>query len=239
MCVDNFSTIENRKLLSTLTISRNEISLICSDNVGYGAGINIGIRKFAKDNIKFKVLIVCNCDIEILSIPENAFMREGDCIIAPRILTKKGKNQNPLLKFKPVFLLILFSYAQHTNNWMLFRFLTIILRIYNYSLSHLFFFTDQIYAAHGSFIIIPNQSLNKINELFDNDIFLLCEELVLAEKALSHDIRIVYDEAITIRHYEDASMAHYNTNMLRFELWKKAYAIVYSRYIRSNNNDYA
>ena len=89
----------------------------------------------------------------------------------------------------------------------------------------------EIFAAHGSFVIIKKDVINSIFPLYDENLFLFAEEGVLAKKCQQNDIRTVYDSDIVVNHKEDGSMklADFSIN----DELSKANIYFYENYILS------
>lgn len=228
--VNNFSDKKSLKKIKQICNSK-KVVLLESENIGYGNAINKGID-FVKIHYKFKYLITSNCDIEIKEFEyKEIYKRYYNChyVIAPMIANSNFKMQNPFYRRKNNLIFFLFYLAAKYRNRLIFRFTILISNFgrFNYTSCNI------IYAAHGSFIMIPKEILNsfKNEDLFDPDIFLLCEELVFAEKIRRKGYNIIYDDNIKILHKEQASMGYLSISK-KFEIWSKSYLVFYNKYIK-------
>lgn len=53
---------------------------------------------------------------------------------------------------------------------------------------------SQVYAVHGSFIIFHRDALEKLGRVFDENMFLFCEEMALAEEMRLKGITATYTD---------------------------------------------
>ncbi len=227
LCVDNFSSKETLEKLKNLKNVYN-FDLIENDNTGYGDGNNKGIE-FALQNYDFDFIVISNPDIELINFNIEFLKRytSSPYIIAPKIINLNNKNQNPFYIKKHPSLFYLFNLSQKYNSHYLQLFTIVLSKIYQ-KVDKFFIKNQNIYAPHGSFIILNKKAIKKLHPIFDSKMFLLCEEIVLAEKARKLNIPILYEDRIQIKHFEDASMKTVSLNS--FEIWKKSYKIFYDSY---------
>lgn len=203
----------------------NNADFITVPNKGYGAGNNRGIE-FAISNYEFNFLIISNADITIRNFSNDLLQKNKNCIIAPKILTKSGKNQNPSSPFKPNKFMECLLYRTYKGNhsklviifyaWSRFQ------KIIYYLIQK---FKKEIYSPHGAFIIIPQDILLKLTPIFNEDVFLFYEENHLGKLAQSKGIKTIYTSKIIIDHKEDGSVSLMNIN--NFDLMRDAYIKMY------------
>lgn len=62
----------------------------------------------------------------------------------------------------------------------------------------------EIYAGHGSFIILTRQYFQKCG-IIDYPVFLFCEEIYLGEQCQRHHLKVVYDPTVKVTDAEHAS----------------------------------
>ena len=203
----------------------NNADFITVPNKGYGAGNNRGIE-FAISNFEFKYLIISNADITIRNFSMNLLLRNNDCIIAPKILTKSGKNQNPSSPFKPnkfiEWMLYRVYKGNHSKSVIIFYAWSRLQKIIYYIIQK---FKKEVYSPHGAFVIIPFEVLLKLIPIFNEDVFLFYEENHLGKLAQSKRIKTIYSPDIVIDHKEDGSVSLLDTN--NFDLMKDAYIKLY------------
>ena len=207
----------------------NNADFLNVENKGYGSGNNAGIE-YAINHYKFDFLVVSNADISIENIDENL---ESENIIAPKIVTKDGKNQNPHTPYYFRWLDNL-KYLGFSNNNKKIVYLSIAVN----KLFRLFFllcsklgFASSIYAAHGAFIIIPEVVIKKLHPIFDENMFLFVEEDVLGYKARQNNIQIKYMPSILIKHKEDGSVSEISDKV--YDYIRKSYLHYYKTYVHN------
>lgn len=170
-------------------------------NKGYGAGNNVGCD-YALKNYDFKYLIISNADIKIQML--NVDILSHDRITAPKIITLKGKSQNPYrVVGRKCFDKIQFSGYSNDRKWKIYLVsaLTKIRRV----IFSLFHKRGYIYGAHGAFFIIPKEILQVLHPIYNEKMFLFGEEEHLAKLAQLKNVRIYYDSRISVLHKEDGS----------------------------------
>ena len=192
----------------------NNCVFIDVPNKGYGAGNNRAIE-FAFDAYQFEYLVVCNPDTIIKAFDLQHLKKYNDrcCIYAPKVVCASGKKQNPLMAKENRFADRMIYKGYLNNNKLLLLFgvgLHKIRRIlFNCGINK----GKKIFQAHGSFVIFPIQTLEKLMPVYDENIFLFCEEMDLAFKAKSNGIDTIYVPDIDIHHKEDGSMKLSNLNL--------------------------
>lgn len=196
-------------------------------NKGYSYGNNRGIE-YVKKNYEFEYIIISNPDIVVEKRIANLPDAE---IIAPKIIAASGKNQNPMM-IREVKLADYFIYRGIKNNISLLYYSGIALKkivnkfymLFNKNSKYI-----NIFAAHGSFVIIRKNVIECIQPLYDENMFLFAEEGVLAQKCREEGFCTIYDDGIEINHKEDGCMklADFSINN---EL-KKANIYYYENYV--------
>jgi len=205
---------------------------ISVENKGYGAGNNRGIE-FAINNYKFDHIIVSNPDMIMKEFNYSIIRNKKNCIIGPKIITKSGKNQNPFYFGKKKLARAEHYFMQSYNNMGYYFTVGVnkINKVVNLALMKLKSKNAAIvYAVHGSFIILGFNALIKLYPIFDENIFLFEEEMVLAEKARKANIKSLYCPQIVIHHKEDGSMAFLDRSISEVE--RKTNDYVYNRYFK-------
>lgn len=200
------------------------------ENKGYSYGNNRGIE-FARLHYQFDYIVVANPDIIINQFND---VEQNFDIIAPKIITASGKNQNPMTARKCGAARYFIYRGLKNNNKCLFvcglainKIIRSICTTINRNRKYY-----QIYAAHGSFVMISNNVVRTISPLYDENMFLFAEENVLAYKSNNRGFKTVYYPGIEIRHKEDGSMKISNIS-INNEL-KKSNIYFYERYIKND-----
>ena len=183
------------------------------ENRGYSYGNNKGIIEATK-RYDYKYIIVSNPDIIIKKFPLDYKQLSGD-IIAPKIVTKSGKNQNPILPYD-CLIADMFMYFGYKK-----RFLPLVYLGYaiNKILRNIFLFIVKtntkkplkIYGAHGAFVIFSYNAIKNLGNCpYDDNMFLFEEEFVIAFRAKEKKLSTYYIPSIVIKHMEDGSISKSN-----------------------------
>lgn len=198
------------------------------ENKGYSFGNNRGIE-FANIKYEYDYIIISNPDIVLKQFNDN--MPDAE-VIAPKIVNALGKNQNPMVIKENKFAEYLVYQGLKRDRKLLFIAGIAMGKISNKStlLFNKKHALKNIFIAHGSFVIIRKDVIDKIGMLYDENIFLFAEEGVLAYRTREHGMKTVYDETIVVYHKEDGCMklADFSINK---EL-KKANIYFYENYIQ-------
>lgn len=208
----------------------NDADYLSVPNRGYGAGNNHGCN-YARIHYQFRYLIISNADVAIEKFDIEILKKYENCIVAPKLLTLKGKNQNPSSPFKPRRIGCYLQYQIYKYNFIhvifIFYALSRIMKIIFYLVKPL---KKYIFSAHGAFMIIPYNALCAMYPLFNEDMFLFFEENHVGYLAEKEGIQVVYSDDIVIRHKEDGSVSlEYknlftpmrNSYMKLYEYWNK------------------
>lgn len=195
-------------------------------NKGYGAGNNRGIE-YALDHYSFRFLVVSNADISIEHLSVDYLTKQGDAIIAPKILTLNNKNQNPSSPFAPSCLSLKIWKFIFENDL---RSLSLGMFAWSRLKKILFYLVSpwrkRVFSAHGAFVIFPENVLKKLIPIYNEQMFLFIEEEHLGMLALRMGIKTVYAPEIVIRHKEDGSMKIAGVN--EFEMKKQSFLSYYN-----------
>ena len=177
------------------------------ENKGYGAGNNRGIE-FVSEKYDFDYVIVSNPDITIEKFTSYVNDFKGMDIVAPRIITRNGKNQNPILvtdnKIADYCLYIGYKKKQDMLVLLGFALNKILREIFLKLCKNT---VRRVYGAHGSFVIYSRNAIAKLtSNPYDENIFLFSEEFVIANKAKEFGLQTFYCPEVCIQHKEDGSM---------------------------------
>ena len=180
-------------------------------NKGYSYGNNVGIA-FAKERYKFNYLVVSNPDIVVNKwcFDKLDNTKTQNAIVVPKIITLSGKKQNPMIPYdNKVSEYFMYKYTQN-RKWINFcinvglnKILRGLYRFFHLASSRRL---NKIYCPHGSFLVFSKHALDKINPVFDDNMFLFCEESVIAIRAKEAKIPIYYTSSLCVTHKEDGSM---------------------------------
>lgn len=194
-------------------------------NNGYGYGNNKGIQ-FALSHYEFDYLIVSNADICIENFDIRMLKEYRNSVIAPKILTLKGKNQNPSSPFAPSKLRenIVSKLYKGKHRHLIFAYYvwSRLSKVLYYSISK---YRRKIFSPHGAFFIIPYSVLKKIVPIYNENMFLFFEEHHFGQLAKRNGIKVIYVPEIVIRHKEDGSVSFLSENI--FTLMRQSYLEYY------------
>lgn len=229
--VNSFYDEESEKRFKEIAVSNNA-DYINVPNNGYGAGNNAGC-KYALEHYEFKYLIISNADITIKSLTIGEVESHGACILAPKIITLDGRNQNPFWPYKIPKIEFDIKYWLNKRNYT-----KIIQIIYAFSKMRRMVFNvmykvtrrRRIWAAHGAFVILEYTVLKKMFPLYNERMFLFAEEGHLCKKAESLDVKVFYVPEVVVLHKEDGSVGFVSdkvremgrqSSMIFYETWFK------------------
>lgn len=176
-------------------------------NKGYSYGNNYGIE-FARKNYDFKFLIVSNPDIIIKQLSMSLLKGMGDKVIGPKIINSRNRMQNPMYESENLIEQRLI-YRGLKNNNKLYFYTGIALN----KLKRAIFLKRRgnkvtpVYQLHGSFVIFGRVVLDKLEKVYDENMFLFAEESYLAIKLKKEGICSIYNPHIIVNHKEDGSMS--------------------------------
>lgn len=207
---DNSEGILEYEELNT-NLKEKNIFLYKNTNTGYLQGCNYGLAEYLKQNEYPDWVIVSNSDIEIKSenfykILEELKEKEKIGVVAPKILTLDGKYQNPFSekRFSKEFLTLMKNIYSSKVFFLTFMLLQKVRKMllkerrnnYNHEL--------EIYAAHGSFLILSKRFFQKGGNLNFKS-FLYAEESYIAEMCKLIGLKIQYFPKLEILHKENIS----------------------------------
>lgn len=184
-------------------------------NRGYGAGNNAGLKE-ALEKHEGRYIVISNPDIMIDELSLNEIEACGGAIVGPRVTARGGRNQNPLHYRRNLFVL-LFRLLYAKIGFLPFYLGSIFFNKLEKAFYKRFYKPEQprrVYALHGSFLILPAEALKKMggSSLFDERMFLFCEENHIAELARKNGVRLIYDPQLKVLHKEDGSISLENHN---------------------------
>lgn len=205
---DHVSDLEFKKISD-----KNDADYIRIENKGYGYGNNRGVQ-YALEKYCFRYLVISNADIEIVKFDID-LLGLDNCIIAPKIITLTGKNQNPYIPYK-IYGALSFEYFACIHNlqfllyfyYALNKLARVLFRLLNYS-----FGVEEIYASHGSFMIVPFDVAKRLYPFYNEKMFLFAEEGHFAMLLRRNGVKTRYNPNIIILHKEDGSVKSLNQRL--------------------------
>lgn len=229
LVVDNFSTDESFSLLSDSTSNFNNVEIISSKiNGGYGKGNNYGIR-YLINNYNSKYILLSNPDVIVEENTINnleKFLEEKKdyAIVAPFMLDKDGIRQiNTAFRIQKVWDYI-FSFELIWSKYFSSQFYK---NIYKENGGYL-----DVDGVSGSlFMMNANNMFN--HGMFDENIFLYCEEITLAIKLKKASLKTALLLKDSFIHNHSVSISKsYDTEVKKHRLLIKSKLYVIKQYYK-------
>ena len=233
--VDNNSElIDLQKLEEYCRKTRNVNIIKLTENLGYFKGLNYGIRGIDKDNNT--MLIIGNNDLTfdkifIQNLKKIKYDRDV-LVIAPNIITKEGRQQNPHVIDKVSSIEKLKSRVYFSNYYVgqVFRFV-------NQTIKRCFkkpivlknnYKQVKIKRGIGACYIPTPNFMKRFNKL-DDRVFMWGEEALLSNQVESVGGITLYDSSIIVHHYESASVGSIQSKR-KYYMVRDSYK-VYNKYL--------
>lgn len=214
LIIDNYYSEREREKVRLLT-KNNNIDLIESENIGYGAALNKGFKKYkTSEKNRNSIIFAGNLDINYIRIPH--FTKIENKSYIPKVM-EKSRNRNPFLTKAQKKTLFIFRPASKEGNRLLFLTAVAINKIVG-------MIPSKTWAVHGSLFCINSDAL-KSHELFNEKSFLYAEELEFASY-LEKNLTILEDSNIEIRHVAHAATSTIGTSksLKKFmKYWKPSF----------------
>lgn len=217
--VDSFSSDE--ELLRTRQVCiENNATLIEAPNKGYGAALNLGLNSILKSHSLNKsveefMIFLGNIDIK----PEKLYAYDSwideDAILVPKILQEE-KQLNPMLTVLQNRFVWIACMSSKYN-------IKILLYLWILVKKVLAIFPSRIYAVHGSLFILTLSQVKRIHPIFNEKVFLYCEEMFFALAVQRNRMRYKKIDLV-FRHVGAVSTGklYQNKQIARFENWRKS-----------------
>ncbi|MBY7962943.1 hypothetical protein KW476_11060 [Vibrio fluvialis] len=212
--VNNYHSSEENERVNKI-VKDLDITLISSENVGYGRALNKAINKIKSEiSDGENVIFLCgNLDIKFKEIPKTFAV--GKKAYVP-VVSELGKNRNPFITKIQKRFLPLHKLSINTNNIIVFMGVITILKI-------LSFIPSKIWATHGSLFCFNSSCLCDDENIFNEDTFLYSEELEFASYIESIGAKFV-NTSLTYEHMAHAATFSIISDKSRFfEVWKPGF----------------
>lgn len=235
--VDNDSTPDQQTELRRLVSGKRTVELLFSDkNVGYFAGLNLGLHRALAMLPDADAYIVGNNDLEFPADFGTKLDRRRETIaarmvVAPNILTVTGVRQNPhairpISRFRG---LILDGYAASFN---LARLLTWVARITQKKtrrkdVDH-HHAEGFIFMGLGACYILSPRFIEAVGEL-PAEVFLMHEEFFLSRRIAEEGEAVYYVPDIVITHHDHGSVGSVSSRLI-WKYWRASHKS-YRRYV--------
>lgn len=228
--VNSFFDNDTETVFKNIAI-QNNADFISVPNKGYGFGNNRGVE-YAIAHYSFNYLIISNADIIIKKFDKEVLQRYNNSIIAPKIVSANGKNQNPCSPYNPFRLESYLRYIVYRDRHKKLIWIFFIWSRIKKILFHLIYpMKNRIFAAHGAFVIFPYNVIKSLFPLYNEEMFLFNEEAHLGQLAQKKKMETVYVPQIIISHKEDGSMKIASIDV--FEKERQSYIEYYNRWYKN------
>lgn len=160
--------------------------VLCLPNVGYGAALNAGLdRALAGDHLSEDGMVFFgNCDV----VPTHRIEANEALPDIPMPIIHTGrKSENPLLTRAQERFLFVSELSAKLNSKILFFTWVTLKKIISY-----FFNRSPAVAVHGSLFCAKVSKIRDIHPIFEESVFLYCEELFFMRKLKSTGARLQY-----------------------------------------------
>lgn len=230
--VDNDSMPEQQSRLRADVEGIAGVELIFSPkNVGYFAGLNIGLRRACELQPGADAYIVGNNDLEFPSDFGTLLANRADTIAqrmvaAPSIVTIDGTRQNPHA-IRPVSRLRELAFDGYASSYHIARLLTWVARhtsrfsrrrdVDNAS------FEGFIYMGLGALYILSPRFIQEIGQLPETS-FLLHEEFFLAKRLAEADEAVYFVPEILVWHHEHGSVKLVSSRRM-WSYWRESHRL--------------
>lgn len=213
---------ENTNIEFCRIANENRCYFLSIDNKGYGYGNNLGIA-YAIKNFEFEYLCICNPDIQIIKLPTTSFSGSTNKLVAPDIITRKGKHQNPYYIIDCKVVMLLKKVACKKKSRYIFLLAVGLNKIIRIIFKWFMKKPYKIFACHGACFFIGRDAIMSSSPLFNEKMFLYNEEEHVANKMRVANIPILFDNRIKVFHLEDGSSDEIIKNGMGFKLLCESY----------------
>ena len=233
--IDNNSNDDDKMNLLTFEKHYNNLHIIwSSENLGYFKGLNKGIESVKKD--RNTIIIAGNNDLTfdddfLLNFKEIEYEKDV-LVIAPNIITKEGRQQNPHV-IKEVSKIEKFKATIYNSNYyvgQVFRFINQSIKKMRNKPIPLKNNFRQIKIKRGigaCYVLTPN--FFEYFKKLDDRLFMWGEEVFLSNQVESVGGFTLYDPTIKITHHESASVKRIEPKK-RYYMVRKSYKF-YKKYL--------
>lgn len=219
----------NEALLNPYTSPIDNVKVIDSvENLGYFGSLDRLSRLV--DFSSFDFVIVGNADLTWIDLEGLLCNYESNVgIVAPRIISRDGLNQNPHRLNRPSFLKSVLLRVLFSSYWIyvLFvksaKFRAMITARSNTIIESREVFARHVFSAHGACVVFRKVFFERIESL-DMNFFLYGEEDWMAGNCSKHALDIICVDNVVVRHDESVSTSQV-ANKEKWHMKKEAYII--------------
>lgn len=233
LVVDNHSTDDSFGKLKSL--ENDKIVVVDSkQNGGYGSGNNFGIR-YLKENYQSDFILLSNPDVfveENVLVKLESFLRKNSdyAIAAPFMLNANGKKENHTAFRMPSTLEYIMSLDFFIKKFFLsfdcgFKALEMNKNVVD------------VDALTGSLFLLNADQFIKFG-LFDENVFLYCEEVVLGKKLKQANLKLALLPKLFFIHNHSVSISKtFRSEIKKHKILLKSKKYVLRKYFRANTLD--
>jgi len=238
VAVDNKSDPAEIAALSPLVALGPNVEIIrLPENIGYFAGLNVGIRHLRTTHPEIEWMIVGNNDLQFPPdfgdrLEQLEPQLRQYAVVSPDIVTGDGEHQNPHV-IESISRAREISYDLYYSNY----FVGILLQTFAMRFRSISDRRDEqqwqhartIYQGHGSCYLLGPRFFNQFTELWAPT-FLMSEEYFLSKQLSDVGQKVYYEPAIQVLHLWHASLAKLPSRR-RWELAREAHR-EYRKYVK-------
>jgi GT2 family glycosyltransferase len=210
--INNFFSTTDENSLKLKFSDKAATLILLPENIGYFPALNVGLAKIRSDGSRYDYIIIGNND---LLFSNSFFNRLGDrkynsdvVVVAPRIVTLTGVNQNPHIKdgisrFREIF------YDIYYSNFYLALLVSVFVRLVGGVASR----SDQLSASESCYIRTGFGACYLLTprffEIFDGlwaPTFLMGEELMLGRQLFAYGRRVFFDCELSVCHVDNQTI---------------------------------
>lgn len=211
---ENGGIPEFEEELERLPSGRKIVLIKSKDNLGYSAGNNIGIRYAIKKNSE--AVLIMNPDVRIESpdtlkkMVECMFFSEDIFVVGPNVIDSEGNRASPLRESSfinectdPFFSLIRKCFGLKSINY---------LDSVNSEKPY------EVEKVAGCCLLIRASFLKEVG-LFDENVFLYCEEPILAAQVKEKRGKLIFIPSVTVKHIHKKPSSYYIKDFFKSRMY--------------------
>lgn len=236
--VDNASNEKHRLTLEKLSLEDSRVHVIFNpENIGYFAGLNVGIAAALSEDIGIEWMIVGNNDLVfpanfIESIAKCRDEFNNHCVISPDIITLDGAHQNPHVISKISSMRELFYDLYFSNYYFgmaIHRVAKLLPRLTRRGDEDEWRTPRKIYQGHGSCYLLTPKFFNYFKDLWAPT-FMMGEEFFLSLQLKSVGEQVYYSPGVSVTHHWHGSLQDIPSRR-RWAMARDAH-LEYRKYVR-------
>jgi len=233
LVVDNSVSDKEKRMVNSAMAAYKIVGVLRpNNNIGYFGGINYGLERI--DCSKYDYVIIGNNDLTFSSDFSVELIKkryeEDILVVAPNIITKDGRHQNPhvISRVSTIRKLVydIYFYNYYFSRILLgaSTFMKWIVGERKKPADH----SQYIHMGIGACYILTPSFFKHFKKL-DDALFLYGEEAVLAGQVMSVSCKTYYDSSLVVTHAESATLSKFPSRFT-YSHMKKSYPI-YRKYL--------